>query len=697
MSDLFERWLTRVAMGLALVLGIVAPTCATINDPAIIYLCDGAAGASLMDAIGNNTITATGSPGTESGQLKGARTFSGTGQYFSLTDNATVSPSGSLAISLWFKPGNNTANMYVADHWTSSGDQCHWRLIYLGATAGTTTDPILMEVCDSDGNPTTGSIQAISTAFLTAGTWYHIVGVYDDENNQVRIYVNAGTAISSVAVLTTKNVTAPVQIGAGDNGATLTTGSIDEIYYYNHALDATDVATLYGSGTPPTNPWLQKTIPVTDSNLVFSPMTWKSDGAGGYNQTTHINASSTYAITPWTGAYFKTTIVIDAGSHGYLFAVIDASVLNGLTASKCPTVKWTLSTTGYADYGTALLPYYSTAYVLPLHTTSLPAGTYKLELYFKSVTLDGTNINRWDDSAAGLFVKVLGLGCGTADATTTQTTFTNIGRGDFDSLGEGAAILGTNTTTQTNNDALLAYEHNVMYGMDAEFGNRGWGGQGALKGGNNVTRDADHPAEFKASGDNASFQSWDKYCKGANVTVPSSLDFVIIATGVNDGSSANFDAEYATGLTAMRTAYGSSVWIFACNELSGTAGNSAEISAAVTTANDAKIKYIAVPTLFVPTAAAGRWWLEQNSAHGNATAMAVTSAYMVGQMKAYMNAGGTAVRDPVNGGPVGYIDPLRTDRALALYDPKFTLHRGEPLYTPIFEQPARHPANEQFH
>jgi hypothetical protein len=106
---------------------------------------------------------------------------------------------------------------------------------------------LAFSIGDVTGFATTAVARSAST--ITVGPFYHIVGTYD--GSQVRLYVNGvlegQAAVSAVVDYDTR----PVFIGT--SGETVFDGKlngiVDEASIYNRALDASEVAMLYGAGS----------------------------------------------------------------------------------------------------------------------------------------------------------------------------------------------------------------------------------------------------------------------------------------------------------------------------------------------------------------------------------------------------------------------------------------------------------------
>lgn len=91
-----------------------------------------------------------------------------------------------------------------------------------------------------------GDKSASSSATISTGTTYHVVGTCDGTN--VKLYVN-GSLISTVACGPLATGTAAMLIGKTGFNSAFTNGVIDEVAIYGTALSATRIAAHYTAGT----------------------------------------------------------------------------------------------------------------------------------------------------------------------------------------------------------------------------------------------------------------------------------------------------------------------------------------------------------------------------------------------------------------------------------------------------------------
>src|SRR5262249_6792132 len=118
------------------------------------------------------------------------------------------------------------------------------------------------------------------------GTWQHVVGVYDDANSIINIYVNgqlAGTG--TPRPLGVRSSSDPVSIGAKRLGNDPSydgffTGTIDEVAVYHYALTADRVLAHYAAAYGPSLPPSIVIQPESITNYVSLPVTLSVNAVG---------------------------------------------------------------------------------------------------------------------------------------------------------------------------------------------------------------------------------------------------------------------------------------------------------------------------------------------------------------------------------------------------------------------------------
>lgn len=327
-------------------------------------------------------------------------------------------------------------------------------------------------------------------------------------------------------------------------------------------------------------------IAVTNTNIVFSPGNWFSNGGGSY-LSNNITTGSTYALSNNPGAYFNT--IINVTGSGSFVVNLDCSILAGISASSAPVVAWSIDGN---TFSTQLLATATTSITL---ASGLSSGQHTINFYFMSIDLTYavSNGDRWSNPTTDFFgVKITGFTIDSASNLIAPAAlpFKAIWFGDSSLEGAGNIASGAQDAGQT-------YGYISQYGLSAEIGIVGFSSQGYSDVGfGNV------PGLYNSTLANS---AWPFYYAGASRT-GQPLDWVICTMGINGGAPS---ATVQGWITQVRSVY-PTVKIFACqpwvaDNLPGVAG---DIQAGVTAykaANpaDQAVYYIGLPTVPLPNTA----------------------------------------------------------------------------------------------
>lgn len=390
-------------------------------------------------------------------------------------------------------------------------------------------------------------------------------------------------------------------------------------------------------------PLATQTIAVTDANVFFSPYNTYSDGAGAM-AATNVKSSSTYALKVNTGAYLKFKLTVAGGGAGNVSILLDTTAYNGLTANTCPTISYSYDKRPFTN---ALLAY-SAADVTQALFTGIAAGTHDVEIRFKSVggAALGSTADRWTTPKYAVKVKGIAIDATASVPSQTTRTYRAIFFGDSHSEGDNVLLAegdSGNDLANASNDAFRTWAAFVAAGMNAEYGLVAYGGQGVDKGIGFTTASSTNPSLYNSTAAN---QSWDKYFASTarDITSPVTPDFIFIKSGYNDsGLSA---ANVTSLVDAIRTAVGSTPWIF---WVSGTGSNEANIATGVAAAaSPAKTKYISITDLVTEgTASEYSGDASLGSSHPNVLGQALAAAEVIKSAQAYISAANTVGLEPV--------------------------------------------------
>jgi len=202
-----------------------------------------------VDSHGSNDLTDVNTVGQAAGIQGDGADFENTNtEYLTITDASQtgLGLSGSLSISCWVKfestPSSGagfgivtkdnltTASAYFLSVFNSSGT------LYLYNQVNRTTSII---------------VQNFASWAPSTGVWYHLVLTFNASTGALICYVNGSSYVTNTnaSVTSVQNNSLNFSIGAHHTGTRPFDGVIDEVGIWSRALSASDVTTLYNSGS----------------------------------------------------------------------------------------------------------------------------------------------------------------------------------------------------------------------------------------------------------------------------------------------------------------------------------------------------------------------------------------------------------------------------------------------------------------
>ena len=157
----------------------------------------------------------------------------------SFGDGVTDSP---FSISAWIKPVDNARFRIAFKYGTVLRE-------YYFHTAGGGALQVILNSSSSIYIGRNGQTT------ISENVWSHVVCAYDGSGNKnnINLYLNGvsdnGSTISSGTYTAMSNTLQPFEIGRY-NGGSYADGNIDEVSLFNTELSASDVTSIYNSGTP---------------------------------------------------------------------------------------------------------------------------------------------------------------------------------------------------------------------------------------------------------------------------------------------------------------------------------------------------------------------------------------------------------------------------------------------------------------
>jgi hypothetical protein len=238
---------------------------------------------------------------TDQGQINGAQLFDGIDDGIVVQGDTDFDFGGeeSFSIEAWIRVagGAPVENKVVVGRDDLPNDQ--W---WIGVQATTGFARFFLT---SGGE----SAPLASASSVADGSWHHIVGVRDADNDQVLLYVDDLPPVTQAAALANgfDNSTADVTIGyfTSFNFA----GTIDEVAIYNRALDATEVQQLFDGQDGPRNFVDLDNDGITDGEENAGP----NGGDGNLDTIPDMNPNTVVSLLTNDGTDYV-TIATDAGT-----------------------------------------------------------------------------------------------------------------------------------------------------------------------------------------------------------------------------------------------------------------------------------------------------------------------------------------------------------------------------------------------
>jgi hypothetical protein len=231
-------------------------------------------GTTSNDSAGKNNGTVHGAECT-SGRFNNALSFDGVDDYVEVPDDSSLRfmQSSSFTISAWVMPVLETGNGYIVCKMRGGGRRGDSGVRRLGISSETTSlirTATPLRRMSVFGYLTTWNSLISGFSFgaesswkgyvlaqtgrnsAPAGSWYHVVGVYDDK--EVRIYLNGELRDRRTFDLETGSTTPDknLVIGAKSYESTIKAffgGKIDEVRIYDGALSDAEIWALHGNGS----------------------------------------------------------------------------------------------------------------------------------------------------------------------------------------------------------------------------------------------------------------------------------------------------------------------------------------------------------------------------------------------------------------------------------------------------------------
>jgi hypothetical protein len=172
-----------------------------------------------------------------------AYSFDGTDDNVTPSDETVLDGLSEVSISVWFKTDTHDGNnRRMLSHISGSTFSDSTLLSYEGSSTRYQFDVI------NGGNFGNDRLR-FPEADVTPGSWYHLVGVFDGPNDDMRFYLDATQKDSDSSIASSLPSPGGLAIGALDDNSDNYDGDLDDIRLYDKALTDTEVSNLYNTGS----------------------------------------------------------------------------------------------------------------------------------------------------------------------------------------------------------------------------------------------------------------------------------------------------------------------------------------------------------------------------------------------------------------------------------------------------------------
>jgi len=191
---------------------------------------------------GNNGVVNNATLTTDRfGNPNSAYSFNGSNSYIEVPDNASME-SQNVTLAAWVEYDQ----LPTSSHVVAGKSQCTSYLQSYTIWVG-------QDINAASAN-TSSWISVLGATRPPAGTWFHVVYVFDDENNVEKMYINGQEVASAPATSSINYDDRPFMIGAEWEFCVRNyffNGKIDDVRLYNRALSAAQILLMYQDQMPP--------------------------------------------------------------------------------------------------------------------------------------------------------------------------------------------------------------------------------------------------------------------------------------------------------------------------------------------------------------------------------------------------------------------------------------------------------------
>jgi YD repeat-containing protein len=365
------------------------------NFVLVSHLDDNAASTAVADSTSNaNSLTnhVNTSTKTAIGEINNGLTYNGSSDYSSLANNSSVNIQGSaITLEAWAKPTNSTAATYehlIAKEIAGNADP-YMRYGFYRTAPGSSQVTFHISTGGS------GSYTQVAGGSTVAGTWMHIVGVYN--GSTATLYINGSSVNSASKTGNIGSSTTPLVLGADTEiSSEYFNGVLDEVRISNSVRSADWIATEYNNQSSPWtfcdegSPIITSLSPTSGYFATSVTITGKHFGSTQGSSTVTFNGTSA-TITSWSDTSIVAPVPVGVTS-GNVVVTVSGLASHGINFSIFPT-GWSdqdvgsVGVAGSASYG-------NDTFTVKGDGSQLWNTTDAFNLTYQSLSGDGTIIAR---------------------------------------------------------------------------------------------------------------------------------------------------------------------------------------------------------------------------------------------------------------------------------------------------------------
>ena len=194
------------------------------------------------DSAGSNHGTLQGNPQWVIGYYGNALAFDGTGDWVDCGNDPSLGISGAVSVTAWINIGAAGISHKVGGNQDGTNG---------GYKMGILNDKIEFEIRTS-GNTAILNRDVAGGTILEAGVWYHVTGIYSQQDGYIRTYVNGllDRELLTNEVLGASPGTFYIGCEPYDTSAGNFNGVMDDIRIYNRVLSDAEIAGVAGRSKP---------------------------------------------------------------------------------------------------------------------------------------------------------------------------------------------------------------------------------------------------------------------------------------------------------------------------------------------------------------------------------------------------------------------------------------------------------------